>query len=99
MSGLWVFDRHRAIKVPWIRQLWNPTLAHRTRKDGAPGKSLGLQGAEAAAEAAEVEWLARLIPYLDYGAFGYDIAKEVWEYNEFKKKLKAAQEHECSCEQ
>src|SRR5216684_5553193 len=31
---------HRAIKVPWIRQLWNPTLSHRTRKNGAPGNPL-----------------------------------------------------------
>jgi putative transposase len=31
LAGYW------AIKIPWTGQLWNPTLAHRTRKDGAPG--------------------------------------------------------------
>ena len=37
VGGCGCLTGHRAIKLPWIRQLWNPTLAHRMRKDGAPG--------------------------------------------------------------
>jgi len=64
-----------------------------------PVRSLGLQGAESAAKQVGVEGLAHVVPYFEYGALGYDIAKEAWGYNEFKKKLKEAQQRGCSCVQ
>ncbi len=43
--------------------------------------------------------LAHALPYVDYAAFGLDIGMDVWEYNEFKKKLKDAQQRGCKCVQ
>jgi hypothetical protein len=35
----------------------------------------------------------------DYGFFAWDIFEQVRFYNEFKQKLKNAQQRECKCEQ
>jgi hypothetical protein len=48
-------------------------------------------------EAAEMEWLAHLIPYGEAADLGLDLAKEWWEYNEFTKKLDEAKQRRCSC--
>jgi RHS repeat-associated protein len=62
-----------------------------------PGKSLTAQAAEAAADSLRAEWLAHLILRLDYLVLGYDMGKEWYEYNKFKRKLNGAKQRRCKC--
>jgi hypothetical protein len=64
---------------------------------GASSQKSDCSGIEAAAEAAEIEWLAHLIPYAEAADLGIDIAKGWWEYNEFMNKLNEAKQGRCEC--
>jgi hypothetical protein len=63
-----------------------------------PGKSLGLQFIESAAEHLGWEGAGHVVPYVDYVFLLWDVGEQVWDYNEFKQKLKDVEQHGCGCE-
>ena len=77
---------------------WGSLKLWRRKQVGQPAKSLGLQGLEWGLEHLGWEGAGHVIPFVDYGFVTWDISDEVRENNKFKKKLKDAQQRECSCE-